>query len=70
MSGPHTAIADAVMSNINGQRDAQRLLHALCGGCAPADLLSEAIAAVMATGDAERNRGFARTLQKRLEGSV
>lgn len=55
------------MSNIGGQRDAQALLHNLLGGCAPADLLLEVFDAVSASGDAERRRSFARTLQKALE---
>ena len=70
MKGPHAAIADAVMSNIAGQRDAQALLHNLREGCAPADLLLEEFDRVAAAADAERRRAFARTLQKALERAL
>ena len=51
--GGFTGVADAVMSSIDGQRDAQRLIYAVREGCAPAD--------------AGRLRGFARELQKAIE---
>lgn len=63
----HTALADAAMASIRGTTDAQRLVHVLREGCAPADALHEALQLVLATGDAERMRGFCRELQKRLE---
>jgi len=65
--GEHAGIADAVMANIYGGRDAQQLLQALRDGCAPADLLLEVIDQVLATQDRGRLQGFARELQKRLE---
>lgn len=68
--GPHTAVADAVMSNISGQRDAQRLIYTVRQGCAPADALWVSIEKVQATGDAVRVRGFIREVQKSLERSA
>jgi hypothetical protein len=67
MSGPRPALSDAVMANINGQRDAQRLIHAVRQGCAPADALLEGITQVQTLGDADRVRGFVRELQKVIE---
>jgi len=69
MNGPHAAVADAVMSNIAGQRDAQRLIHIVRHDCAPADALLEAFELVRGTGDADRLRGFAREVQKFIEHS-
>lgn len=60
------AAADAAMANIDGQRDAQRLIHAVRQGCAPADAVLEGIHQVQAFGEA-RLRGFARELQKTIE---
>lgn len=67
LSGPHAAMADAVMSAIRGGTDGQRLLHDLSGGCAGPDALHDALQAVLATNDEARLRGFARELQKALE---
>lgn len=69
MTGPHAAVADAVMSNITGQRDAQRAIFAIREGCAPADALLDAFEILRGTGDADRLRGFARELQKAIERS-
>ena len=60
-------LADAALSSIEGHRAAKHLLHALGGGCAPADLVLQALMQVQAHGDAARLRGFCRALQKRLE---
>lgn len=59
--------SDAVMATIQGQRDAERLLHAIRQGCAPADALLEGIQQVQQTNDEARMRGFARQLQKDIE---
>ncbi|OYV00534.1 MAG: hypothetical protein CFE45_08740 [Burkholderiales bacterium PBB5] len=67
MSGPHATVADLVMSAIRGQQDAQRLIHTICDGCAPADALLEGLRQVRDTGDAERLRGFCREVQKLVE---
>lgn len=63
----HTTMADTAMAAIRGTTDAQRLVHALREGCAPADAMHEALQLVLATKDSERLRGFCRELQKRLE---
>jgi len=63
----HAAVADAAMANINGQRDAQQLIFTIREGCAPADLLLEAIGTATEVDHPEYARGFARTLQKALE---
>lgn len=70
MATAPTGLADRVMGNIRGGTDAQRLLQTLRGGLAPADALHEALQAELATGDAERLRGFARTIQKVLEQAL
>ena len=72
MSGPGYAVgassrSTAALAVIAGLHDAERLLHALRGGCAPADLLLEAMLQVQAYGDVERARGWARAVQKQLE---
>jgi len=61
------AVADAVMSAIRGTTAAQKLLFAMCEGCAPADLLLEGIEQAQATGDREFLRAFVREIAKRLE---
>ncbi len=63
----HTALATAAMASIRGGTDAQHMLHMLREECAPADALHDALRSVLATGDAERLRGFSRVLQKALE---
>ncbi len=65
MSAAHDA--DPVMSTIRGSQDAQRLIFAIREGCAPADALLEGLQGILALGDGERLRGFAREIQKRLE---
>lgn len=60
--------AERSVSIIEGQRDAARLLYVVRTGCSPADALLEAFQRVTATDDAARLRGFARGLQKALEG--
>lgn len=61
------AFSDAVMATIHGGQDAQRLLHAVRQGCAPADAILDGLLAVQALNDDERLRGFCRELQKALE---
>jgi len=67
--GIQIGIADLVMSNINGQRDAQRVIYSIRQGCAPADALHDAFELVRSVGDAVRLQGFARELQKHIERS-
>jgi len=66
-AGKHTSLASAAMASIRGGTDAQHLLHMLREGYAPADALHDALQLVLATGDAERAKGFCRLLQKHLE---
>lgn len=66
----YTAIADAAMSNIDGQRDANRLIFAIREGCAAPDLLLSAFDKATAYGHREYARGLCRTLQKAFEGST
>ena len=61
------AFSDAVMSTIHGGQDAQRLIHAVRQGCAPADALLDGLEAVQALNDADRLRGFCREIQKQIE---
>lgn len=68
MSGPYKEFADEVMANLTGQRDASHLLHVIRQGCSPADALLEAFKSVAAADNHERLRGFARGVQKALEG--
>jgi hypothetical protein len=70
MSDAAAGLADRTMSCIRGGTDAQRLLQVLYAGLAPADALHEALQAELATGDAERLRGFCRQLQKVVERSA
>jgi hypothetical protein len=67
--GPYARLADRAMSSIAGTQDAQRVMYQL-REIAPADLLLLAFQQVQATGDAERMRAFARTIQKRIEGTA
>lgn len=69
MSGPHAAVADAVMSSIEGGREAQRLVYRLRQGCALPDELFDALGAILAVADSVQLRGFARELQKALEAA-
>ncbi|CAM5796606.1 hypothetical protein [Rhizobacter fulvus] len=62
-----SAIGNAVMANIAGQRDANQLLFSIREGCAPADLLLDALDHGQKAGEAEYMRAFARTVQKALE---
>lgn len=63
----HRAAADLAMAAIRGVQDAQRVLHVIAQGHAPADALHEAAEAVVLTGEHERMRAFFRQLQKVLE---
>ena len=62
-----SGLADEAASVCAGQRDAAQLLAALGDGVAPADLLAEALAQVLAHGDQARLRGWCRALQKQVE---
>ena len=64
---PISGLAEAALSTVAGQREAERLLLTLHDGCAPADLLTEALAQVQACGDQHMLRGFLREIQKQLE---
>ena len=59
--------AESTISVIRGGLDAQRLVAAICEGCAPANALREGLDEVQAIGDEDRLRGFCRELQKALE---
>ena len=61
------AFSDAVIATIHGGQDAQRLLHAVREGMAPADALLEGLQAVQALNDVDHLRGFCRELQKAVE---
>lgn len=66
----HAGIADAAMATVRGTTDAQRLIHVLRQGCAPADALHDALQAVLATNDQHRVRGFCREIAKSLERAL
>lgn len=66
--GEHPSPSASSIATIEGERDAARLLYSVRMGCAPADALLEAFQKVEALGNAARTRGFARGLQKALEG--
>ena len=61
----HRALSDQVMESIRGGTVASKLLFDIRGGHASPDALLDALRVV---GDGERQRGFARALQKALEG--
>lgn len=69
MSGPHAVLTASVMANIAGTQAAQKLVHAIRLGHAKPDALLEALNAELDRGDAERLRGFVRTVQKCLESA-
>jgi hypothetical protein len=55
------------MSAISGSHQADALLLAVQGGCAAPDALHQALQAIVAAGDGEAVRAFARRVQKALE---
>jgi hypothetical protein len=66
-AGKHTSLANAAWRAFEAAPTPQHLLHMLREGYAPADALHDALQLVLATGDAERAKGFCRLLQKHLE---
>lgn len=66
----HTAMADAVMSNIRGMQEAEHLVQGIRDGCASENVLLYVLRQAQATNDAVRLRGFCRELQKAIERSA
>jgi hypothetical protein len=60
-------LSDPVMSAVLGSRQADALVLGIRGGCAAPDALHEALQAIVAAGDVDLVRAFARRLQKALE---
>jgi hypothetical protein len=64
------SIARAVLQTCEGQTAASHLLYDLAHTIAHPDALHDQLQAVLVTGEPERLRGWARTIQKRLESTT